>query len=212
MQALMEQAAQMTGTAFGEALTSTTLAGALDSFEKLLGEQIYNAALGGLTDAFLQTEIFEQKMAPLMATMAEAFGPDISTKERRALLESLISQTQKISTSPEMQDLVETGWQMQEILRQGLLGIPASVAASKISHVPALAMAEGGTLPENVYGVGPSGRRYVLHEGEDVVPAGRGGGEVHIHLEGAVIADEMSLEKLARKIKVAVSRIDGRVH
>jgi hypothetical protein len=135
MKVLMEQAAQMAGTAFGEALMSTSLTGALDSFEKSLKEQIYNAALGGLTDAFLQTEIFEQKMAPLMATMAEAFGPDVTIRERKALLESLIAQAQEISTSPEMQDLVWTGQQMQEILRKGLLDDPGVEPSTELPYV-----------------------------------------------------------------------------
>jgi hypothetical protein len=44
----------------------------------------------------------------------------------------------------------------------------------------------GGTLPEDIYGVGPSGQRYALQQGERVTRRG-GGGEVVVHVaEGAI--------------------------
>lgn len=66
---------------------------------------------------------------------------------------------------------------------------------------------KGGKLPEDIFGVGPSGRTYSLQGGETVVPRNTSaGGDVHVHFHGPVYGGKAAVDQLATDIQVALKR------
>jgi TP901 family phage tail tape measure protein len=211
---LAQTSAQIVSGSLADAFTQPDATSAVQAWTQTLKAGVFQAVDGGLAASLMNTAVIQSRMGPLMQRIGTVFGPEaVWGPEMEQGIQAIIKQAKGIAESPEVQALIKTLYQVRQEWGTdlGLMAAPATM-----SHVPAVRMAGGGLITEPIYGVGRSGRRYNFgEEGVETVTPGSGGDRdlhLHVHLEGAVITDEMSLRKLARSLKAEFRRIDGMVH
>jgi TP901 family phage tail tape measure protein len=189
------------GGGLDEAFKLGVAGGGIQAFSKNLKQSIFDAIREGLAEAFLNTSFLKARLAPIMDLMARTFTPEaVWNSNMRKAIERMGTMAKNLAEDPTILNAVRGITQVQEQI-SAALGLGTAAGTPGTGKPTVIGYQYGGVLPEPVIGVGPSGTIYRMHEGETVSPNG-GGREININLnmEGAVISDDATIGRFARKI------------